>query len=90
MRAILPKDVQMEPDHEREIRQLISEFDCPKNFICYKSGFSNLCKAEDIGLEPYLECFDESSKECAFLLSYANVRFCDCPLRLYIAKKLKK
>ena len=61
-----------------------------KDFICYKSGFSNLCRAEDIGLEPYLECFDESSEECAFLLSFANVRFCDCPLRLYIAKKLKK
>lgn len=80
----------MEPDHEREIRQLISEFDCPKDFICYKSRLINLCRAEDIGLEPYLECFDESSEGCAFLLSYANVRFCDCPLRLYIAKKLKR
>jgi phospholipid/cholesterol/gamma-HCH transport system permease protein len=50
----------------------------------------NLCRAEDIGLEPYLECFDESSEECAFLLSYANVRFCDCPFCLYIAKRLKK
>ena len=80
----------MEPDNEREIRQLISEFDCPKDFICYKSRFSNLCKAEDIGLEPYLECLDESSEECEFLLSYAKVRFCDCPLRFYIAKNLKK
>jgi len=75
---------------EKEIEQIIAELDCPKDFICYKSGFSNLCRAEDIGLERYLECFGESSEECAFLLSYANVRFCDCPLRFYIAKKLKK
>lgn len=80
----------MEPDHEKEIRQIIAEFDCPKDFICYKSGFSNLCKAEDIGFEPYLECFEESQEECMFALSYANVRYCDCPLRFYIAKKLKK
>jgi hypothetical protein len=80
----------MERDHEKQIRQIIAAFDCPKDFICYKSGFTNLCKAEDIGLEPYLECFDESSEECMFLLSYANVRYCDCPLRYFIAKKLKK
>jgi hypothetical protein len=80
----------MEPEHEREIRQLISEFDCPKDFMCYKSGLNNVCRAENIGSEPYLECLDENSEGCAFLLSYANVRFCDCPLRFYLAKKLKK
>ena len=80
----------MEPDHEKEIRQIIAEFDCPKDFVCYKSGFSNLCEAKDIGLERYLECFHESPEKCMFLLSYANVHYCDCPLRLYIARKLKK
>jgi hypothetical protein len=80
----------MEPDHEKEIRQIIAEFDCPKKFVCYKSGFSTLCKAADIASEPYLECHDESPEECMFLLSFANVHYCDCPLRLYIAKKLKK
>jgi hypothetical protein len=80
----------MEPDHEKEIRQIIAEFDCPKNFICYKSGFTTLCKAKDIGLESYLECSDKSPDECMFLLSFANIRYCDCPLRCYIAKKLKK
>jgi hypothetical protein len=79
----------MEADHEKEIRRIIAEFDCPKDFVCYKSGFVNLCKAEDVGCEPYLECLD-GSPECMFLLSYASVHYCDCPLRLYIAKKLKK
>jgi hypothetical protein len=80
----------MEHDHKKEIERIIGEFSCPKDFICYKSGFSKICKAEDIGLEPYLECCDESPEECTFLLSYANVRYCDCPLRCYIAKTLKK
>ena len=80
----------MEPDHKKEIEKIIREFDCPKGFVCYTSGFDSLCKAEDIGLEPYLACLDERPEECLFLLSYANVHYCDCPLRLYIAKKLKK
>jgi hypothetical protein len=80
----------MEHDHKKEIEQIIGEFSCPKDFICYKSGFTKVCKAEDIGLEPYLECCDEGPDECMFLLSYANLRYCDCPLRFYIAKTLKK
>ena len=80
----------MERDCENEIKQIIGELNCPKDFVCYKSGFSNLCEAEDIGLEPFLECLEKSREECPFLLSYANVHFCDCPLRVYIAKKLRK
>ena len=80
----------MELDHEKEIRQIIAKFHCPKDFVCYKSGFTSLCSAEDIGIEPYLECSEADSEECIFLLSYATVRYCDCPLRFFIAKKLKK
>ena len=74
---------------DREIEQILDTFTCPKDFRCHKSGFSKLCEAEDVG-EPYLKCLDENRGDCAFLLSFANVHFCDCPLRLYIAKKLKK
>jgi hypothetical protein len=80
----------MEPDHEKEIRQIIGELHCPKDFICHKSGFAKLCEARDIGLEPYLECLEKGRGECPFLLSYAKVHLCDCPLRFYIAKKIKK
>jgi len=80
----------MEPDCRKEIEQIIGELQCPKDYICYKSGFSTLCKAEDIGFEPFLECFEESQEECPFSLSYASLRYCDCPLRFYIARKLKR
>lgn len=80
----------MEPDYEKEIKQIIGELNCPKGFICYKSGFNKLCKATDIGLESFLECWDENRQECVFSLSFANIHYCDCPLRVYIIKKLKK
>jgi hypothetical protein len=80
----------MEPDHAKEIEQIIAGLDCPKDFVCYRSGFTTLCKAEDIGYEPYLQCLEKSPEDCAFSLSYANLHHCDCPLRFYIVKKLKK
>lgn len=80
----------MELAHQKEIEQMIGEFGCPKDFICYKSGLSCLCKAEDVGLDSLLECAEERPEECTFLLSYANVHYCDCPLRFYIAKELKR
>jgi hypothetical protein len=82
--------VQVKPHHKKEMKKIIGELNCPKDFVCYKSGFSNLCEAEDIGLEPFLQCLEKSREECPFLVSYANVHFCDCPLRVYIAKKLKR
>jgi hypothetical protein len=79
----------IEQNNQREIEQILDAFTCPKDFRCYKSGFSKLCQAEDVG-EPYLKCLEKDRGDCAFLLSFANVHFCDCPLRFYIAKKLKK
>ncbi len=80
----------MKPEYESEIKQIIDELNCPKDFICYRSGFCDVCEAEDIGLEPYLECLEKGRGECPFLLSFANVHLCDCPLRVYIAKNLRK
>jgi hypothetical protein len=40
---------QLPDDINKEIEKIIDELKCPKDFICYKSGFRNLCKVEDIG-----------------------------------------
>jgi hypothetical protein len=79
----------IEQTTEGEIEQLIDTFSCPKDFRCYRSGFSTLCEAEDIG-EQYLKCCEKGRGDCQFLLSFAKIHFCDCPLRFYILKKLKK
>ena len=36
-------------DINKEIGKIIDGLKCPKDFTCYKSGFRNLCKVEDIG-----------------------------------------
>ena len=80
----------MEEEHKKQIEKIISGMECPKDFTCYKSGFEDLCKAKDIGIESFLECLEENPRDCKFLLSFGYGYLCHCPLRCYIAKKLRK
>jgi hypothetical protein len=77
-------------NHKDEIQKIIGQLDCPKSFVCYTSGFENLCKARDIGLENYLDCLQAEPEKCPFALSFGAGYFCHCPLRIYLAKKLKR
>jgi len=80
----------MQEDRKKEIEEIIGEMKCPKDFKCYKERFEDLCKAKDIGLRSFLECLEENPYECSFSVSFGRSYFCQCPLRVYIAKKLKK
>lgn len=79
----------MDNNIKEEIEEIIGQMQCSKDFICAKDGFEHLCKAKDFGLEKYLDCLDESPMECTFALSFANGYLCQCPLRVYISKKLR-
>jgi hypothetical protein len=80
----------VEQDLEKELRAIINSFTCPKDFKCYRSGFEALCKARDVGLETFIECFEDDPFDCPFSMRLHGVHYCKCPLRVYIAKKLKK
>ncbi len=80
----------MEHKVKKEIADIVGEIECPKDFKCYKSGFHKLCRAKDIGIESFLECLEKDPKQCKFSLSFGLIHLCQCPLRVYIAKKLKK
>ena len=80
----------MEQHHADQIGKIIKNMICPIEFVCCKSRFENLCRAQDIGLESFLKYLEENSEECAFSLSFGYSYMCTCPLRIYIAKKLKK
>jgi hypothetical protein len=82
----------MDAELEKEIREIIGDLRCPKDFKCYRSGFENLCKATQVdGVVSYLECLEEDPKECVFsrYVSVGDSSFylCACPLRKYIAGK---
>jgi len=75
---------------EKGIAEIVGELQCPKDFKCYRSGFKNLCKAKDLGMNTFLQCLEESPRNCPFAFDFGSTYFCKCPLRVYIAKKLKK
>jgi hypothetical protein len=79
----------MDREYKKEIEEVIGQFKCPKDFGCYKSGFDVLCKAKDIGVESFLLCLERRSHGCKFL-SVKRGYACECPLRFYVARNLKK
>lgn len=81
---------EMEKGMKKQIENMIGGIECPKSFQCYKSGFDNLCRARDIGIESFLECLEKNPKACTFSMALGLMHLCRCPLRIYIAKKLQK
>jgi hypothetical protein len=77
-------------DLEKKINETIEQFACPKGFSCCTEGLEHLCKAREIGLETFLECLEEHPQECPFSVHFGDLYLCECPLRVYIARKLKK
>ncbi len=80
----------MEEDVRKTIEEIIGQMQCPKNFKCAESGFNDLCEAEDLGMEHYLKCLEPEPSDCKFALPFGSGYFCQCPLRVYLSKKLKK
>jgi hypothetical protein len=80
----------MKDGDRKKIEEIMAGMQCPKNFRCSEGGFEHLCKATDIGLDNYLNCLEKNPANCPFALSFALRPFCQCPLRVYLAKKLKK
>ena len=80
----------LDKELKKELWELIGYLKCPKDFKCYRSGFENLCKAKAVGMEGFLDCLEENPRDCKFAFPFGHGHFCHCPLRVYIAKKVKK
>ena len=75
-----------------EIEGFISATECPKGFSCCGSGFENICKAKDIGLDASIVCLEDPDplSKCKFSVPFGGIHFCQCSVRIYIAKKLNR
>ncbi len=80
----------MDDSIRKEIEEIIGQMKCPKGCVCYKSGFRDMCKAREFGIEDYLECLEDNPYECKFSIPYGTLYFCKCPLRYYLEKNCKK
>ena len=73
-------------ENKTQIEEIISGMECPKDFVCYESGFEDLCKTQIFRDGELIECLEESSQSCKFSFNFGLGYFCRCPLRRYIAK----
>jgi hypothetical protein len=81
----------MEQDRKINIEEIMGHLKCPRDFQCCMSGFEDLCKAKSVGVgaDSLLICFQENPQKCKFVAVHHGY-LCKCPLRVYIARKLKK
>ena len=82
--------ITIQQDTQQDIEEIIDGLKCPKDFVCYKSEFKRLCRVKDIGMESFLICLENKLLECRFSIYFGELYFCQCPLRVYIAKNIKK
>lgn len=84
-------------DHQAEVQKIIKEMKflnknkptgpCHRDFKCYKSDFTKLCKAVLTGQGDLIECLDRARESCLSSHSFGSSFFCLCPLRAYIARQ---
>ena len=79
----------MKEEIKKKIEEIMAGMMCPKDFKCADSGFEQLCKARDLGLNNGLDCLEDNPEDCSFALPFDRHFLCQCPLRFYIARKLK-
>ena len=80
----------MDEELRKQIEEIAEGMDCTKEFECCEGNFTNVCRAKDIGIDSFLECLEENPQECEFSIPFGNAFFCKCPVRIAIARKLKK
>ena len=83
-------DTPISNEQTREIERIMDSMKCLKGFICYKSGFKNLCKVKNVGEGRIIECAPENQDPCTYRFTFTGKTFCKCPLRHYIANHLKR
>lgn len=84
----------MKEVNKYEIEEIMEKMDCPKDFACYKANFENLCEAKDMRIEGFIECgcgsCNHSPSDCKFGFDFGYSYFCSCPLRVFVAKRMKR
>lgn len=79
----------MRDEDRRKIKELLGTLKCPKGFDCAASGFRYLCEAEKNETGCHLKCLEHDPTKCVFASPNDDGFNCGCPLRQYIADKLK-
>jgi hypothetical protein len=74
----IERERMMKEKDRKKIEEMMAGMKCPKGFKCSASGFEQLCKANDFGLEGYLDCLEKNPRTCPFAISFGHGHLCHC------------
>ena len=82
--------MEITPEHKSKMEDIIvamatGSVKCRKDFQCYESSLEELCPVKGIGAFDTIECLSEDAQCCGFSFHAMGDRYCQCPLRKYIA-----
>ena len=80
----------MTEEDRKKIEDIMAGITCSKDFTCAASGFETLCTAEDIGFKSHIECLEPDPRQCTFAMAFDSGHLCRCPVRVYLAKELRR
>ncbi len=77
--------MQIPPEHDANIRQIVGTLRCPREHPCHTCKFEGLGCVRPIGSTGVLDCLEERGRDCAYGLAFGDGILCMCPLRKYLA-----
>ena len=78
------------PEFAERIEEIKCKMECPKNFDCLTSPIANRPKMKDVQMRSYIKILGKHPLVCDSLVTFANSKYCKCPMQVYITKNLKK
>ncbi|MHC4580161.1 MAG: hypothetical protein ACYS14_01810 [Planctomycetota bacterium] len=81
--------MELTAEQEREIKAIIAEIGCPKDFRCYESKFEDITPVIPIPDANLVQCRKAAESYCPMSRTFGiNAAFCECALRKYAAFNL--
>ncbi|MCJ7692006.1 MAG: hypothetical protein MUO22_01150 [Sedimentisphaerales bacterium] len=84
--------MKLKEEERKQLKEIMSEMSCERNFECYKCKFENCCDGKLVG-EDFVKCEGSNSKcseekrrNCDFSISFGYGFVCRCPIRIYAAR----
>ena len=74
-------------NYQKGIKEVMHGMECVRNFACYTSDCKPRCKVKDVELENHLEIEGECNNSCKHIVVSNGVRYCKCPLCVYLIRK---
>ena len=78
---------------ERKIEEIMGGMDCPRDFEPCKSGTEAPCKSRLLADGAVVDCTEAeclNEVNCKYRMAFGFGHLCNCPVRSYIARELRK